>query len=116
MSDPNRSPFHRRRWTEQDARTALAALQRSGKSVRAFAKEHGVDPQRLWSWRRRVAEGDRTTFRELIVRPSSAAQTPEERSPFEIRLPSGIVIRVSAGFESDALARLLDVLEQTRAC
>lgn len=116
MPVPSRSPLHRRRWTEQDARSALAAQERSGKSVREFAEEHGLDPQRLWSWRRRVARGDRTTFRELIVRPSSSAQAPEERSPFEIRLPSGIVIRVPAGFASEALARLLDVLAQARTC
>jgi transposase-like protein len=97
MSVPIRSPFHRPRWTEQDARTVLAALERSGKSVREFAEEQGLDPQRLWSWRRRVAGGDHTTFRELMVRPSSATATPEEQSPFEIRLPSGIVIRVPAG-------------------
>jgi hypothetical protein len=39
------SPFDRPRWTEQDARHALAAVQRSGKSVSAFAAEQGLDPQ-----------------------------------------------------------------------
>ncbi len=41
MSLPSRSPFDRARWAESDARAALAALERSGKSVRAFAEEHG---------------------------------------------------------------------------
>ncbi len=49
------SPFNRPRWTEQDARAALAALERSGKSVRVFAAEQGLDPQRLYMWRRRLA-------------------------------------------------------------
>ena len=55
MPLPNQSPFNRPRWSERDARMALAALERSGKSVRVFAEEHGLDPQRLYAWRRRVA-------------------------------------------------------------
>jgi transposase-like protein len=111
-----RSPFTRRRWTEEDARLVLAALERSGKSVSAFAKERGLDAQRLYSWRRRfiaVAGGDTTTFRELTVRPSSPATV---ESQFEISFPSGVHIRVPAGFDAAALARLLDVLTQARVC
>ena len=43
-----RSPFDRPRWTEEDARVVLAALERSGQPVRAFAEENGLDPQRLY--------------------------------------------------------------------
>jgi transposase-like protein len=112
-----RSPFDRRRWTEQDARVVLAALEQSGKPVRVFAEEHGLDPQRLYVWRRRVAEGDRTTFREVIVRPSSAASARDgDGSPFEIVLASGVVVRVPPSFDVAALARLLEVLTQARAC
>jgi transposase-like protein len=111
-----RSLFNRSRWTEQDARAVLAALEGSGQSVREFAEEHGLDPQRLWSWRRRVAGGDTTTFRELVVRPAQPTASQQERPAFEVGLPSGIVIRVPAGFEPAALAQLLDVLAQARAC
>ena len=65
---PDRSPFNRPRWTERDARVVLAALDRSGKSVSVFAAEHGVDPQRVYLWRRRLGGAERTTFQELIVR------------------------------------------------
>ena len=99
------------------AGTAMrAALERSGKSVCKFAEEHDLDPQRLWLWRRRVAGGDNTTFRELIVRPAEPTTTAQERPAFEIGLPSGIVIRVPAAFEPAALAQLLDVLAQARTC
>src|ERR1700722_2069442 len=64
------SPFSRPRWTEQDARGARAALQRSGKSVRAFSTEHGLDPQRLYSWKRRLGGAEPSTFQEVIVRPA----------------------------------------------
>jgi transposase-like protein len=109
------SPFDRRRWTEQDARFVLDALERSGKPLRVFAEEHGLDPQRLYVWRRRVADGDRTTFRELIVRPSSSAHAADG-GPFEIVLASGVVVRVPPSFDAAALARLLDVLAQARTC
>jgi transposase len=114
MPAPAPSPFDRPRWTEADARVVLGELERSGKPVRTFAEEHGLDPQRLYLWRRRfaaVAEGDNTTFRELIVRPSAGTSVP-----FEVVLPSGFVVRVPPGFDQAALCRLLDVLSQARAC
>lgn len=61
---PSRPPCNRSRWTEQGARALLSALERSGQPVRAFAEEHGLDPKRLYMWRRRfaaVAEGAATT-------------------------------------------------------
>jgi len=41
------SPFNRPRWTEREARAALAVLERSRKPVSVFAAEHGLDAQRL---------------------------------------------------------------------
>jgi transposase-like protein len=115
MPTPSRSPFDRRRWTEQDARAALAALERSGKPVRVFAEDHGIDPQRLYAWRRRIAVGDRTTFHELIVRPSTRPAAAVRDDSFELVLPCGIVLRVPASFDDAALVRLIDVLRD-RAC
>ena len=110
------SPFDRRRWTERDARVVLAALARSGKPLRVFAEEHGLDPQRLYGWRRRVANGDRTTFHELIVRPSGHSAPNADGMAFEVVFASGVVVRVPPSFDAAALARLLVVLTQARAC
>ena len=110
----DRSPFNRPRWTESQAREVIATLERSGKSVTAFAADHGLDPQRVYLWRRRVARGDGTTFRELVVRPSAAVG--ERNGPFEVVLPSGVVVRIPASFDAVALSRLLEVLAQARAC
>jgi transposase-like protein len=106
-------PHRSSRWTDGEARQVIAALERSGKPVSVFAAERGLDPQRVYYWRRRIAEGDSTTFREVIVRPLPP-QTEVEA--FEIRLAGGVVVRVPASFDSDALARLLDVLARARAC
>jgi transposase-like protein len=107
---PPTSPFDRLRWTEQDARNALAALHRSGKTVSVFAAEHGLDPQRLYSWRRRLGKAERTTFQELILRPAARISLADGDTPFEVVLRSGVVVRVPASFNSAALERLLDVL------
>ena len=43
-----------RRWTEEEARDALAALEASGESVNAFGRRLGIVPQRLLWWRSRL--------------------------------------------------------------
>jgi transposase-like protein len=107
------SPFALRRWTREDAREVIAALERSGKTVSVFAAEHGLDPQRVYLWRRRLGNAEPTTFQEIVVRPSLSAH---DGAPFEIALASGDVVRVPASFDQAALACLLDVLARARAC
>jgi transposase-like protein len=98
----------RRRWSSDDAREVLAAQEHSGLSVAAFAAQVGLDPQRLYVWRRRfVAEGGVPTFVEL-------ARTAGER--MEIVLRSGHVVRVPDSFEPESLRRLLEVLEPSESC
>jgi hypothetical protein len=106
------SVFNRPRWSEDEAREALAALGRSGQSVSAFAAEHDLDPQRLYSWRRRLgARAERTTFQELAILPEAAGA-----GSFEIVLASGTVVRVPWRFDTEALASLLAVVAQSLAC
>ena len=113
---PDRSLFDRPRWTEQDARDVLAALRRSGKPVSVFAAEHGLDPQRVYLWRRRLGGAEPTTFQELIVRPAAGRAADAAGNSFEIVLVSGDVVRVPSSFDGAALARLLEVVAQVRAC
>jgi transposase-like protein len=109
-------PFHRLRWTEEDARNALKALEESGKPVSVFAAEHGIDPQRLYSWRRRLGGAERTTFQELIVGPTARVSVTGRDAPFELVLASGVVIRVPPFFDAAALQRLLEVVRPADAC
>lgn len=111
----SRSPFTLPRWTHDDARQVIAALERSGQSVSVFAAEHGIDAQRLYVWRRRLgARAERTTFRELAVSPTRGAL--EELERLEVVFPSGVFLRVPTSFDSDALARLFEVLAQASVC
>ncbi|HZT93474.1 MAG TPA: hypothetical protein VE985_03235 [Gaiellaceae bacterium] len=104
------SLFKLARWSEEDARQVLDALERSGQPVSAFAAEHGLDPQRVYLWRRRLGAGaERTTFREVVVRAAGSDR-------FEIVLTSGATVRVPTGFDDDSLERLLVVLSRAGAC
>ena len=116
MSVPIRSPFDRPRWTEQDASAALAALERSGKTAASSPRSTG-------SIRRGSGLGVAASPEATVPLAASWScgihrrlRRRKRRGRFEVRLPSGIVIRVPAAFESAALARLLDVLSQASGC
>jgi len=116
-SSPDRSPFNHPRWTEREAREVLAALRRSGKPVSVFAADHGLDPQRVYLWRRRLGGAEPTTFQELIVRPAARRVVADAAdNGFEIVLASGDLVRVPPSFDGAALTRLLEVLAQVRTC
>lgn len=100
--------------SRSEIRELIPALESSGQTVAAFAREHGIPAHRLY-WARRQAraaclrdEGGiaRAAFREVVV----ADQRSDAGSPIELRLPSGISIRVSADFDEVALRRLLGLL------
>ena len=107
------SVFDIPRWGEDEAREALAALERSGRSVSVFAAEHGLDPQRLYSWRRRLgARPERTTFQEVEI--PVALDGSVNAGSFEVVLVSGTVVRVPCTFDTEALASLLAVVAQSQ--
>ena len=54
-----------RRWTEKDARVVLEAVARSGASVSAFAREHGMSAPRIFWWRRKLEEGQMAAAAEI---------------------------------------------------
>jgi transposase-like protein len=113
-----------RRWTEEEARQALADFNRSGLGIVAFAIREGLTPQRLGRWRRRleaVAPAS-PAFEEVVASRVTGAVTGGgvavhvERERFEIVLPSGCVVRVPESFDAGALRRLLSVMAEVHAC
>jgi transposase-like protein len=111
----------RRRWTAKDAKQALTALAQSGLDLRAFAVREGLDPQRLWRWRRQLAETAAPAFEE-VVRPGAPSVLHVEapaaalQERFEIVLTSGRVVRVPASFDASALVQLLTLVDEVRPC
>lgn len=98
------------RWTAAVARSVLEDQGRSGLSVSAFARERGLDPQRLYSWRRQLTATVEATKAFIeVVRPCA---TPSE-SALEVVLVSGDRIRVQGGVEGGLLRTVVKVL---RSC
>jgi hypothetical protein len=102
----------RRRWTADDARAALAAQERSGLAVAAFAAREGMKVQRLTRWSRLLEESARSVeFVEVASPPAVAGE-----SQFEVVLRSGQVVRVPEMFDAAALRRLVAALEEVTPC
>ena len=104
------------RWTPDDARGVLDALDASGLPIAEFARQEGIDPQRLYLWRRKLGGGVRHTevpaaprLVELRVREPSAI-TP---LGIEVSCPSGHVVRVHDRGAVDVLAAVLRAVEGT---
>lgn len=111
----------RRRWTEKEARQALAALGRSGLLLTTFAIQEGLSPQRLSRWRSRLGPASTPMFEEIsqseiasaVDGDAGARSAPE---PFEVVLSSGRVVRVPTSFDATALGCLLAVVDQMAVC
>jgi transposase-like protein len=99
-----RSRAHR--WTPEQARVVLERIERRGISVKQFAERHGLGVERLYRWKRRLAQTDAPKlnpprFTEVTVCPSGAA------AAIEIELGSGVHLRVSGDSRvEDAVAIL----------
>ena len=89
-----------KRWSKDEARSMLEALDQSQQSVLAFARAHGVSPQRLYRWRQ--------LLREEAVQDES---TPMQLVPVHVRVAEGdggwtpaVVIRLSDGSVVEVLS------------
>lgn len=106
------------RWSASDARLILDALTSSGLSIPEFSHEYGVDAQRLYAWRRRLATLARNEAPIAFVQ----LQPPEPRAPataptrYELLLPGGETLRIEGGVVAADLTILLDALRGGRSC
>ena len=100
----------RQRWTSEKASAVLADLAASGLSVQEFAAREGLDPERVYRWRRRLG----------MIPPAPAATfvevRPRTRSRVEILLRSGHVLFVPDSIDTGALRQLVDTLERAGEC
>jgi transposase len=92
-----------RRWREH-----IAGWTRSGLSVRAYCRRHGLSEPSFYFWRRELPARDGpagpAAFVPVAVVPEPAA------AGFEIVVPGGYEVRVGPGFDPAALRRLLAAL------
>ena len=76
----------------------------SGKSARSYGREHGIDPQRLHFWQRRLGAGTKRGRKSVdgaisrlvpaVVRIESGARAEH---PVVVRLPGGVAVELDPG-------------------
>ena len=100
------------RWSEHEARGVLSAWRKSGLPLETFAKERGLVPQRIRNWRNKL-EGREGEPSKAVVAALLPVQVtgPKRGEPVAVYLRSGHVIRVGRGFDEEAFARVLAILE-----
>ena len=89
----------------------LEAQRHSGKSVAAFAREHGIQPWRLYQagQPRRTGKKRKRRRRSEFVEVGVKAKEPEA-PVLEIVVPGDLRVRVPRHFDESTLRRLLGVL------
>lgn len=118
LSTPVARALRLPRWSAADARLVLDALGSSGLRVPEFSRQHGVDPQRLYVWRRRLdaraaaANEAPLTFVQLQPTPPP----PAHDARYEIVLAGGDVLRIEGSVVANDVVALLDALRGARPC
>jgi transposase len=112
-----------RSWPEAVKREIVAASLAPGTSVSVVARHYDVNANQVFSWRKRYRDDPHAPAipsapRLIPVMVTGAEQDAVATQPstvaetIEIDLAGKYRIRVSGGFDGQALRRVLDVLEQ----
>jgi transposase-like protein len=104
-----RNGTRRQRWTPEKASAVLAKHAASGLSIQQFATREGLDPERLYRWRRNLGGAQPVPPTFVEVRASA-------RPRIELVLRSGHVLFVSEVIDSTVLRRLVDALDRDGEC
>ena len=115
----------RRRWTDEAKLRIIAESEGGPRLVSATARRHGISPSQLFGWRREFGLGgswaaaQEPSFLPVSVHSADASAAGKtlpaaEPSRVEIELSCGRIVRVDAGIDGKALARILDVVDRRR--
>jgi transposase len=132
----------RRKWSDAEKRAIVAEAARPGANISAVARRHGIKPSLLFRWRRLARKAELSSAAPaflpvtLALPPAcSEPVAPEASLPLssplpaarpaaeddrhddriEIELGNGRRVRVGVGVSTDALKRIIDLLEQTNS-
>jgi hypothetical protein len=106
-STRRRSPSSVQFW-----RDTIHAWKASGQSVRAFCASRGLSEPTFYAWRRELTDREplTTTGTPSEPPPTFAAVRVIPDTTVEVVLPAGLVLRVPAGADPTAVARLVAAL------
>ena len=88
----------------------LAALEKSELSVEDFARERGFVPQRIYYWRKRIADVD--ARRPQLLPVNVRTKPPRRGEPVTLLLRSGHMMKLANGFDEEAFLRVISLLEK----
>lgn len=106
----------RRRWSQEDKERLVAACLEPGASVSEIARAAGCHVSQLFRWRKQlctISDGRASTDRATPA-PSPAPPQRARRKPsvVTIDLGRGKRVRVDSDIDTEALGRILDLLER----
>lgn len=85
---------------------------KSGESVAAFCREHGLCAPQFYTWRKQLDGAEAKRFVEVKVVPTAATSPAAIDPAIEIQVGDGCCLRVRPGFDAQHLHAVLAVLEQ----
>jgi len=112
-----RKSSRRDHWSEQEAREALSAAARSGLSLAAFARRHGLNDNQLYWWHMRLRKHPDVHSGSMSFVPMVAARGPETSSASGVEVAvGGFTLRLTRGFCEQALVRAVVALRGLPPC
>jgi hypothetical protein len=105
------------KWSEVEARGVLEAWRRSGLSLERFATQRGFVSQRLRWWKGKFARAEKALAAEkmpALLPVLVGEETARRGEPVTVLLRTGHLLKVSHGFDEDAFARVVALLEGSR--
>ncbi|MCF6113868.1 IS66-like element accessory protein TnpA [Mesorhizobium muleiense] len=116
----------RRRWSREEKERMVAATFEPGASVSEIARSVGLHVSQLFRWRKELCQISAPSTPQLVPveiatalpAPSTPAEPPriprsrKKSSMVTIELGGGRRLRVESDVDTEALGRILDVLER----
>lgn len=114
----------RRAWSDDDKARIVDEIVASGESLSAVARRHGLSPQQLFGWRRRLRDAEPASVGEaspgfvpaVVAEPASIAlrgksvrKAETNAGTIEVEF-EGVNIRVGRGADAATLAMVLQAL------
>jgi hypothetical protein len=103
-------------WHEADARAVIETWRQSGETLAAFARRRGLNRRRLVRWVSRLRASEPAPMQFHPVRVTGEDTSGRRAAAIEIDLGPRRRVRVTPGFATEDLRRVLAVLEEVTPC